>query len=56
MRRAFLISQGSLSALWVLLVLYASASAQELRRIHYGTTIVDRTPADLGGEGCRLVC
>ena len=38
MRRAFLISQGSLSALWVLLVLYASASAQELRRIHYGTT------------------
>lgn len=38
MGRAFLISQGSLSALWVLLVLYASASAQELRRIHYGTT------------------
>ena len=33
-----MISQGSLSALWVLLVLYASASAQELRRIHYGTT------------------
>ena len=38
MGRAFLISQGSLSALWVLSVLYSSASAQELKRIHYGTT------------------
>jgi NitT/TauT family transport system substrate-binding protein len=38
MRREFLISQWSLSALLVLSVLYSSASAQELRRIHYGTT------------------
>ena len=38
MGREFLISQGSLSALLVLSVLYSSASAQELRRIHYGTT------------------
>jgi NitT/TauT family transport system substrate-binding protein len=38
MGREFLISQGSLSALLVLSVLYASASAQELKRIHYGTT------------------
>jgi len=38
MGRAFLISQGSLSALLVLSVLYSSAAAQELRRIHYGTT------------------
>jgi NitT/TauT family transport system substrate-binding protein len=38
MGREFLISQWSLSALLVLSVLYASASAQELRRIHYGTT------------------
>ena len=38
MGREFLISQGSLSALLVLSVLYSSASAQELKRIHYGTT------------------
>ena len=38
MGREFLILQGSLSALLVLSVLYSSAFAQELRRIHYGTT------------------
>ena len=38
MGREFLILQGSLSALLVLSVLYSSAAAQELRRIHYGTT------------------